>query len=79
MTIEKYFEKNNKIYGVSSVNQFGWKHTVYVFNDLEDANKWLSSEEGRFAERELMSKSKAIQLAGGKAVKNAMDWMLPTL
>lgn len=79
MTIEKYFEKNNKIYGVSSVNQFGWKHTVYVFNDLEDANKWLNSEEGRFAERELMSKSKAIQLAGEKAVKNAMDWMLPTL
>lgn len=79
MRTEKYFEKNNKIYGVSSVHNFGWTHTVYVFNNLEDANKWLHKEEGNFAERELMSKSKAIQLAGKNAVENAMDWMFPTL
>lgn len=61
-----------KIYGVSSKFGFGeWSHVVYVFDDKETAEKWLRTEEYDFRERELMTKTKAIQLAGRSAVENA--------
>ena len=61
-----------KIYGVSSKFSFGKSsHTVYVFDDKETAEKWLNTEECDFRERELMTKTSAIQLAGRKAVENA--------
>lgn len=61
-----------KIYGVSSKFEFGtWNHAVYVFNDKESAEKWLATEECDFRERELMTKTAAINLAGRKAVENA--------
>ena len=61
-----------KIYGVSSKFEFGtWSHAVYVFNDKESAEKWLNTEERDFRERELMSKTAAIKLAGRKAVEAA--------
>ena len=65
---------NKKIYGVSSKYNFGrWNHTVYKFDDMETAEKWLHTEENDFREREIMtSKTAAIKLAGRKAVENAI-------
>lgn len=63
-----------KIYGVSSKFDFGkWEHVVYVFSNKTTAEKWLNTEEADFRERELMTKTAAIQLAGRKAVDNAKE------
>lgn len=62
-----------KIYGVSSKYEFGWKHMVYVFSDKESAERWLDTEEYDFRERELMTKTAAIKLAGKKSVENATE------
>ena len=65
---------NRQIYGVSSKYDFGtWNHVVYHFNDMETAEKWLHTEEYDFREREIMSKTAAIKLAGRKAVENAVE------
>lgn len=63
----------NRAYGVSSKYEFGaWKHVVYgPFTTEEQAQKWLHTEEYDFRERELMSKTAAIRLAGRNAVENA--------
>ena len=62
-----------KIYGVSSKHEFNqWNHHVYVFDNKESAEKWLETEEYDFRERELMTKTAAIKLAGRKAVENAV-------
>ena len=62
-----------KIYGVSSKFNFGaWNHVVYVFESKEDAEKWLDAEEYDFREREIMTKTAAIKLAGRKSVNNAI-------
>ena len=62
-----------KIYGVSSKFNFGeWNHVVYVFDNKEDAEKWLDTEEYDFREREIMTKTAAIKLAGRKSVNNAI-------
>ncbi len=62
-----------KIYGVSSKYDFGtWDHVVYVFENKDSAEKWLNTEEYDFRERELMTKTAAIKLAGRKAVENAV-------
>lgn len=61
-----------KIYGVSSKFEFGgWSHNVYVFDDREAAEKWLNTEESDFRERELMTKTAAVKLAGRAAVESA--------
>lgn len=63
-----------KIYGVSSKYNFGsWNHVVYVFDNNEDAEKWLHTEEYDFRERELMSKTRAAKLAGKAAVNHAIN------
>ena len=63
-----------KIYGVSSKHGFGdWEHVVYVFENMEEAEKWLNTEEYDFRERELMTKTAAIKLAGKKAVEAALS------
>ena len=63
-----------KIYGVSSKYEFrAWNHKVYSFTSKETAEKWLYSEEYDFRERELMTKTAAIKLAGAKAVKEARE------
>lgn len=61
-------------YGVSSKFNLGqWSHVVYgPFETTEQAQNWLATEEYDFRERELMSKSAAIKLAGRKAVQNAI-------
>ena len=62
-----------KIYGVSSKFSFGeWDHVVYAFGSKEDAEKWLDAEEYDFREREIMTKTAAIKLAGRKTVNNAI-------
>ena len=62
-----------KIYGISSKYSFGkWNHAVYVFNNKEEAETWLHTEEYDFRERELMTKTEAIKLVGKKAVENAI-------
>lgn len=63
----------NKMYGVSSKYNFGgWSHVVYgPFKTEEQAQDWLNTEEYDFRERELMSKTAAIRLAGKNAVENA--------
>lgn len=66
---EKYFKKNGFIFGVSSVFNFGtWQHKAYKFDSLQAAEKWLETETGNFAERELVSKSRVIKLVGRKAI-----------
>lgn len=64
----------NKAYGVSSKFSFGkWNHRVYgPFKTEEQAERWLHTEEYDFRERELMSKTAAIKLAGRKFVENAI-------
>ena len=63
-----------KIYGVSSKYNFGrWEHVVYCFDDKELAERWLETEEYDFRERELMTKTAAIKLAGAEAVANAIE------
>ena len=63
-----------KLYGISSKFNFGkWDHVVYgPFSDKEQAEKWLTTEEYDFREREIMGKTAAIKLAGKKAVENAI-------
>lgn len=74
MKVSTYFKKYGCIYGVSSKYAFGhWEHDVYKFDDMDTAREWLNTEEYDFRERELMSKTAAINLAGEKAVENAID------
>ena len=66
-----------KTYGVSSKYEFGnWNHIVYVFDEKEDAEKWINTEEYDFRVRELMTKTAAIALAGRKAVESAIKPLL---
>ena len=58
--IEKYFLKNGFIYGISEKYNFGrWDGYTRKFYSLEEANKWLQTEEGDFRERRLCSKTEA--------------------
>ena len=64
--------KNKKIYGVSSKYVFRkWNHGVIVFDNMDEAEKWLYTEGGNFAERELVSKSEAIRLTSKTEVHYA--------
>ena len=64
-----------QIYGVSSKYDFGrWDHVVYHFQNMDDAEEWLHTEEYDFREREIMSKTEAIGMAGRKAVENAIEY-----
>lgn len=75
MAINNYFAKHGYIYGVGSVERFGrWSHTVYRFDNLADAQKWLHAETYCFAERELCSKSRAVEIAGKSRVDNAQQY-----
>ena len=60
MNAEKYFEKNGCIYGISTKFNFGrWTGYAKKFDSLEEARKWLNTEEYDFRERELCSKTEA--------------------
>lgn len=66
---------SRKVYGVSSKYEFGkWDHVVYAFESMEEAKKWVCTEEFDFREREVMTKTAAIKLAGKKAVDMALDY-----
>lgn len=65
-----------QIYGISSKFNFGqWDHVVYHFQNMDDAEEWLNTEEYDFREREIMNKTNAIKLAGKKAVENAIEYV----
>lgn len=71
---EKKIMTKRKVYGVSSKFDFGkWEHEVYVFPTRVEAENWLNSEEYDFRDREIMTKTAAIKLAGKKAVDNAIS------
>lgn len=56
MTTKKYFEKIGRVYGVSEKYSFGkWTGYIYEFDNLSEAEKWLTTEEYDFRERELVS------------------------
>lgn len=60
MKAEKYFEKNGFIYGVSEKFWFGRQYGYSKkFDNMEDAEKWLNTEEGDFRMRTLVSKTYA--------------------
>lgn len=73
--MKNYFAKNGFIYGVSSKYirmDRKWAHSVYVFKNMTVAVSWLHTEQADFKERELCSKNRAIELAGKRAVDNAI-------
>ena len=56
MNYKSYFKKYGKVYGVSYKFSFGhWTGYINEFGSLEDAEKWLHTEEGDFRARELGS------------------------
>lgn len=60
MNYKNYFNKNGYIYGVSTKYNFGrWTGYAKKFTNLEEAEKWLETEEYDFRERELCSKTRA--------------------
>lgn len=75
--------EKEKIYGVSRSHIFFEKnclksvYTVYVFDNMELAETWLEEKDYMICEREIMTKTNAIQLAGRKAVKQAIDDWTP--
>lgn len=60
MKAENYFKKHGYIYGVSEKFNFG-KLVGYSrkFDNLEEANEWLATEEADFRTRSLVSKTYA--------------------
>ena len=64
MDYKKYFEKNGCIYGVSKKYGFGkWTGYYRKFTNLDEAEKWLDTEEYDFRTRELCSKTRAREYA----------------
>lgn len=60
MKATNYFKKNGFIYGVSEKYEFGeWKGYAKKFDNLEEAEKWLHTEEYDFRTRSLVSKTYA--------------------
>lgn len=54
---ERYFQKNNFIYGASYKD--GQPRYVKKFDDIELAKEWLNNEEYDFRYREFVSKTEA--------------------
>lgn len=55
-----YFKKNSYIYGVSEKFEFEeWNGYAKKFDSLEEAEKWLNTEEYDFRTRSLVSKTYA--------------------
>ncbi len=78
MNFSSYFKKYSKIYGVSYKYDFGWKCYCIEFDNLEDAECWLDTEEGDFRTRELVTKAEVIREWGkdvydSRIIKKAKD------
>lgn len=64
MNYKKYFEKNGCVYGISTKFNFGrLEGYSKKFTSLEEAEKWLETEEYDFRTRELCGKTKASQFS----------------
>lgn len=60
MKAKTYFEKNGFVYGASEKFEFGeWHGYAKKFDNLEEAEKWLNTEEYDFRTRSLCSKTYA--------------------
>lgn len=60
MKAETYFKKTGYVYGVSEKFEFGeWKGYAKKFDSLEEAERWLNTEEYDFRTRSLVSKTYA--------------------
>ena len=58
MKVETYFKKNGFVYGVSEKFEFGkWNGYAKKFDSMEDANKWLETDEHDFRIRSLTSET----------------------
>ena len=76
MRYNNYFNKNGRIYGVSSKFEFGrWNHICKVFTNLNSAEEWLGTEENDFRERELMSRTNAGRLCGKAEVRRTDEFI----
>lgn len=73
MKIENYFRKYGYIYGVSYKPGFWGSAYAIKFYSLEEAIRWLYTEEYSFRSRELCSRSKAVELVGPDTVKHATE------
>lgn len=72
--VEKYFRKTGCIYGVSrKLVGDHWQAYAVKFTSLEDAEKWLHTEEYDFRERELVTKTQAVSEAGKKYIYSYSD------
>lgn len=63
MNYKKYFNKNGCIYGFCFVSLWQYHPQNYMikFDKLEDAEKWLNSQERPNTTRFLLSKTKAVE------------------
>ena len=60
MKAENYFKRNGIIYGISEKYEFDkWTGYSVEFTSMEEALKWLSTEEYDFRQRSLVSKTRA--------------------
>lgn len=72
MTIDSYFKKYGRVYGISYKYQFGWRCYCVEFSDLQEAREWLNTEQHDFRTRELVTKSQVIR-DWGKSVFDSRD------
>lgn len=70
---------NESIYGVSSKYGYGsWDHDVYIFDNANEAQEWLHTEEYDFREREICDRVRAMEIAGTDAVEDEEETRMNT-
>lgn len=72
----KALNRGEKIYGLSVHSDFDTLgRYVVVFEDIEVGKKWVDTCEYDFRQRELMTRAKAVRIAGRRAVDDASPSM----
>lgn len=70
--LEKALNRGEKVYGISDHSDFDMiGRYVVVFEDIEVGKKWVDTCEYDFRQRELMTRAKAVRIAGRRAVDDA--------
>ena len=69
-------KKNEKIYGLAWTYCEDWeyKYRIYVFDNKEDAEKWLDIEECDVDEKEILSKDEAIKKIGERILEDGEEY-----